>query len=104
MKHASAQTLRQLGALLERLRALPGLVERKPGIFYRGSSAFLHFHEDPAGVFADAKLDGSSFERVKLSGATDAEELVRRASAALAGRGASAPASRRAAPGKGKPK
>jgi hypothetical protein len=104
VKHASEQTLRQLGPLLDRLRALPELVERKPGIFYRRSSAFLHFHEDPAGVFADAKLDGSSFERIKLSGAADAEELVRRVSAAMAGHGASASVSRRAVPGKGKPK
>jgi hypothetical protein len=31
MKHASAETLRQLEPLLERLRALPALSERMPG-------------------------------------------------------------------------
>jgi len=68
MKHASAETPRQLEPLLERLRALPALSERRPGIFYWGASAFLHFHEDPAGVFADAKLDGRAFSRFKLNG------------------------------------
>ena len=63
MRHAGAQTIGRLEALLARLRAIDGLVERKPGIFYLGSRAFLHFHEDPAGVFADIRLDGIEFER-----------------------------------------
>lgn len=90
MKHASTETLQQLEPLLQRLRALPALTERKPGIFYRGSSAFLHFHEDPAGVFADVKLDGKSFSRVKLAGASDDEDLLAKVSAALSAHRASA--------------
>ena len=39
--------------LLAQLRALPGLTEKKRGVFYRKSRAFLHFHEDPKGMFAD---------------------------------------------------
>jgi hypothetical protein len=93
MKHASTETLQQLEPLLQRLRALPALAERKPGIFYRGSSAFLHFHEDPAGVFADVKLDGKSFSRFKLAGASDDEDLLAKVSAVL-------PAHRPPAPGK----
>ena len=91
MKHASADTLRQLEPLLQHLRALPGLAERKPGVFYRGASAFLHFHEDPAGVFADAKLDGMSFSRFKLNGASDNEELLAKVSASLSAHRASVP-------------
>jgi hypothetical protein len=67
MRHASTATLEQLAPLLERLRRVPGLVERKPGTFYYRSSAFLHFHEDPAGLFADAKLSSSLFERHRVS-------------------------------------
>lgn len=67
MKHASEATLRELEGLLVDLRKLPGMVERKPGIFYRRSQAFLHFHEDPAGLFADAKIDGASFARFGVS-------------------------------------
>jgi len=35
-------------------------------VFYRGGKAFLHFHEDPAGLFADARLSGADFERFRV--------------------------------------
>ena len=50
--------LEPLADLLASLRELDGLTERSPGTFYRKSNAFLHFHVDPAGLFADLKLDG----------------------------------------------
>jgi hypothetical protein len=56
MKHASSDALRTIGDLLDQIRAKTGLNEKKPGIFYRRSNAFLHFHEDPAGLFADLKI------------------------------------------------
>ncbi len=83
IKHASADTLRKLEPLLRRLRSIPKLVERKPGTFYLRSSAFLHFHEDPAGVFADIKLNGASFDRVALLGEKDHESLFKQAAAAV---------------------
>ena len=52
--------------LLVQIRAKPGLKERKPGIFYRKSIAFLHFHEDPAGIFADLKI-GEKFARYPVN-------------------------------------
>ena len=52
MKHAGEAALDALEPLLAELRALP-LKEKKRGIFYKKSSAFLHFHEDEAGLFAD---------------------------------------------------
>ena len=60
MKHASTATLRRIGSLLAELRALPGLREKSAGAFYRGGSAFLHFHEDPAGIFADSMFNADS--------------------------------------------
>ena len=78
MKHAGAATLDQLEPLLEKLRKIPGLVERKRGIFYRGATAFLHFHEDPAGIFVDIRAaDGKDFDRLKLDAAVEAELLTR---------------------------
>ena len=53
VRHARAEDLTALAPLLDRLRAVPVLTEKKPGTFYRGSRAFLHFHVDPAGLFAD---------------------------------------------------
>ena len=76
MRHAGTETIRQLEPLLVRLRAIDGLVERRPGIFYRDSRAFLHFHEDPTGVFADIRLDGIEFERVAVT--DDAFEAIAR--------------------------
>lgn len=53
MKHATAAALAGLSELLDQIRARDGLEEKKLGIFYRKSKSFLHFHEDPAGMFAD---------------------------------------------------
>jgi hypothetical protein len=56
VKHATSATLDALSPLLKRVRAFDGLVEKSPGIFYRKSKPFLHFHDDPAGIFADVRL------------------------------------------------
>ena len=58
MRHAGTAALDGIEPLLKRARALPGVRERKRGIFYRGGAALLHFHEDAAGLFADLKLNG----------------------------------------------
>jgi hypothetical protein len=81
MKHAGPQALEALEPLLEKLRRIPGLVERKRGIFYRGATAFLHFHEDPAGMFADLR-SGDDFERYAVN---TRAEIARLLDAAKAG-------------------
>lgn len=58
MKHATDKALDELEDLLLLIRAYPELKEKKRGIFYRKSTAFLHFHEDPAGLFADLRIGG----------------------------------------------
>ncbi len=63
MKHAGQDALDQLAGLLADLRKVEGLVEKKRGIFYRKSRTFLHFHEDPSGLFADLRLAGVEFDR-----------------------------------------
>ena len=83
MKHASARTLDALPALLQQLRLFSSLRERKPGAFYRGSSAFLHFHEDPAGLFVDVKLDHSGFTRLPIDTPIDQAALVAAVARAL---------------------
>lgn len=83
MKHASPATLQQVTALLDELRAIGGLREPKTGTFYRGSAAFLHFHEDPAGLFADVKLDGREFSRFSLSQPIDHSNLLKAVRRAL---------------------
>ena len=76
MKHASGNTLLSIAPLLAELRRIGALRERTPGAFYRGSGAFLHFHEDPAGVFADVKVAETGFTRVPVSTAEQQAELL----------------------------
>jgi len=82
MKHAGPGALDQLEPVLVKLRKLDGLRERKRGAFYRGSSAFLHFHEDPAGFFADLKV-ADDFVRFPVNSAAEVENLLARAVRAL---------------------
>jgi hypothetical protein len=85
MKHAGAAALDRLAPLLGQIRALERLKERAPGVFYLKSRAFLHFHEDPAGLFADVRAaDGGDFDRLRVDDAEGAAALWARL-AALAG-------------------
>jgi hypothetical protein len=76
MKHAGPATLMTLESLLEKLRVLPRLVEKKPGIFYLKSKAYLHFHEDAAGIFADVRLAGDDFERFAVNTCQEQDALI----------------------------
>lgn len=69
MRHARDEDLDRLEDLLAELRTLPGLKEKKRGVFYLKSRAFLHFHEDPKGLFADigGGPDGGAFERIDVT-------------------------------------
>jgi len=56
VKHAGREALQALAPLLAELRQRPALREKTPGSFYLKSKAFAHFHEDPAGLFADVRI------------------------------------------------
>ena len=75
MRHAGAEGLDQLDELLTRLRRLPGLREPRRGVFYRRSKAFLHFHEDPAGLFADIRF-AEEWERLPVTTAAERDVLL----------------------------
>ncbi|HEX5106696.1 MAG TPA: hypothetical protein VFV87_22905 [Pirellulaceae bacterium] len=83
MKHATDDSLDRLEPLLAQVRQIAGLVERKRGVWYRKSQAFLHFHEDPAGLFADLKV-GRAFERLPVDTARQRQALLRRIKQVLA--------------------
>ncbi len=82
MRHARADDLGPLHDLLAQLRTLPGLKERSPGTFYCGSNAFLHFHVDPAGLFADLKQDGQ-FTRYRVTTQREQSRLLTQARRAV---------------------
>jgi len=77
MKHAGAETIKRLAGLLTELRQRALLKEKSPGTFYVKSKAFLHFHEDPAGIFADVKLDLQDYSRYRINTAAEQAALLK---------------------------
>ncbi|HTT79361.1 MAG TPA: hypothetical protein VMF86_06755 [Stellaceae bacterium] len=66
MRHAGPDALAELADLLAGVRARGGLREPRAGVFYRRGRAWLHFHEDPAGLFADLRV-GDEWQRFRVS-------------------------------------
>ena len=85
MRHARPDALDRLEPLLVRLRALPGLNERSRGVFYRKSKAFLHFHEDGEDLYADVRLGGADFQRLRVTSQKERAALLKVVGDALAG-------------------
>ena len=76
MKHAGADALDRLAELLAAIRRLGVLTERSRGVFYQKSRAVLHFHEDPAGLFADLRTTGD-FDRFPVGSRAEQQSLLR---------------------------
>jgi hypothetical protein len=70
MKHAGPAALDALSDLIAAIRTCDGLKESRPGVFYRKGKAFLHFHEDAAGLFADLRVS-AEWERFRVSEANE---------------------------------
>jgi hypothetical protein len=76
MKHADSNTLTQLAPLLDQVRRrVPPLNEKGAGRFYLKSVAFLHFHHDPSGLFADLKA-GGQWQRFSVNNEADYAVLL----------------------------
>jgi hypothetical protein len=69
------EALDELEGLLARLREQRELKEKRRGVFYHRSKAFLPFHEDPTGPFADARI-GDAFSRFPVSTPEQRQELL----------------------------
>ena len=82
MKHAGPAALDQLDDLLAKIRAHADLKEKSRGCFYHKSRGFLHFHEDPEGLFADLKV-GAEFERFRVSTRGERSAFLKKLAAAL---------------------
>ncbi|HEX3406670.1 MAG TPA: hypothetical protein VHS81_05490 [Caulobacteraceae bacterium] len=81
MRHARDEDLDRIEPLLARIRAAGAgvLKEKKRGCFYVKSKGFLHFHEDPEGMFADIEDD-----RIRIDDPAGAAELLARVAAVAA--------------------
>jgi hypothetical protein len=62
--HCPAELLDDLEDVFAEVRTWPGVVERKPGVFYVGRQPFLHFH-----------LLAGSRRRADVKGVTDWTQL-----------------------------
>lgn len=82
MKHAGPAALDRLEPFLRQLRKQPGLKEPKRGLFYRGSRAFLHFHEHGNAFFADVRF-ADDFERLPATTTSERASLLARIRATL---------------------
>ncbi|HEX5262906.1 MAG TPA: hypothetical protein VFW13_05230 [Phenylobacterium sp.] len=78
MRHARDADLDRIEDLLVQIRTLPGLTEKKRGIFYRKSRGFLHFHEDPKGMFADISDPDQRIDVTNAAGQARLMEAARR--------------------------
>ena len=77
MKRITPAMLDTLEPLLGELRAIAGLKEKSRGVFYRKSRAFLHFHEDPKGLFADIRdTADKDFDRIDVTEPAGRARLV----------------------------
>ena len=76
VKHAGEAALAELAPLLTAVRSTLALTEKKPGIFYRGAEAALHFHEDPAGLFADWRAAKGDRDFIRFRVSTPAERTA----------------------------
>jgi hypothetical protein len=84
MRHARDEDLDRIEPLLERLRALTALRERKRGCFYFKSKGFVHFHEDPKGMFADLRqVDSRDDRRLKVDTPAEHDALIAQATKVL---------------------
>jgi hypothetical protein len=75
MKHASSTTLDALNDLLGEIRKCEGLREKKRGTFYQKSNAFLHFHEDPSGFYADLRYS-DGWHRLPINTSEESKILI----------------------------
>jgi hypothetical protein len=85
VKHADAGALAALSDLIENLRGRSDLVEKRLGIFYTKGRAFLHFHKDPTGLFADLR-HGDDWQRWPVNEPDECARLLAAVDRALARR------------------
>jgi hypothetical protein len=99
MLHATENTLAKFSALLASLRAIEGLNEKRPGVFYRKSKAFVHFHEDPTGLFADLRVNvDEGFVRIRVESKVEQSTFIKTITSALTHDGLPAGGSRKIMP------
>jgi hypothetical protein len=65
------ETLQVIEPLLSVLRSYSALIEVRPTVFHHNGRDFIHFHEEPKGIFADVRLTRG---QVRLPATTQADQ------------------------------
>jgi hypothetical protein len=74
--HTQAKDLKDLAKELSEVRALEGLTEKSPGIFYYKSIGFLHFHDKDGRRWADVKTS-NGWQEIEIDfGATKGDRAI----------------------------
>jgi hypothetical protein len=76
VRHTRPSDYVELTTLLDELRRIDGLVEKNQGVFHRGSKAFLHFHVHDDDFYADVRLDGTAFARMRVTTKSEQRALL----------------------------
>ena len=71
-RRAGASTLAKITPLLDDLRHIDTLEERRPGVFCAAGREILHFHELPDAIVADVLLQSGT---VRLPASSRSEQL-----------------------------
>ena len=82
LRHATGADLDALDEVLQALRGIPGLRERKRGSFSRGARALVHFHAGDGSFYADVRLE-ERFERISVTTAAERSAFLLRVRKAL---------------------
>jgi hypothetical protein len=78
LQHATNSTLDRIETFLENVRkSLPMLIEKKRGVFYLKSRAFMHFHEEGGAVYCDTSCSGE-WSRTEITSKCKQQELLER--------------------------
>lgn len=85
MAHTKPEQLADLEQELDALRALAGLREKSPGVFYFGTLPFLHFHDKHGIRWADMKVKGGGWQKIEIDFKAGKAERAKFLKAAAAG-------------------
>jgi hypothetical protein len=78
VKHASPESLISISELLKEIQAIPELKEKTTGVFTLRSKPLLHFHEDPAGMFAYLRDPIEGWIRLSVNTDGERDDLLAR--------------------------
>ncbi len=77
MARAGPEALAKLQETIRRLRSVPQLREKSPGVFHLLGQPFVHFDDSDGRLHADLrKVSGTGFDRYPLDSAPEQRKFV----------------------------